>query len=84
MRRSTRSADDLSEEARVEKRVALVEAMVSEALRDDDYCNALFIAAFNVLGFRSVVQSVPLDVLMERAREVSLSARRHAEGKVLQ
>lgn len=84
MRRSTRRADDLSEEDRVAKRVALVEAMMTQALLDDDYSDALFTASLLVIGFRSVVQSVPLDALMEQAREVVFSGRQIAEGRVLQ
>lgn len=76
--------DHRSDEEIVARRTAITEAMVTEALRDEDYRAALFIAAFNVMGFSSVMQSVPLDVLMERARKIALSARRHAAGKVLQ
>lgn len=72
------------DEVLIDRRTAIVEALVSEGLHDEAYCEALFLAACNLIGFRSVTHSVPLDELMGRMRKIAATARHHAQRQFLQ
>lgn len=84
MKHLNADGEPVPEEVLIARKTAVVEALVQEALDDETYCEALFIAAFNIVGFRSVTHSVPLDDLMERGRKIAQAARRHAAGQMLQ
>jgi hypothetical protein len=84
MRRSTRRADDLSEGARAEKRAATVAALVNLSLADGEYMEALIVAAANVIGIRSVTNSMAVEDMLGVIRSIAADAAEANMPPVLQ
>lgn len=84
MNHATSAGEPLADDIFDARKEAILKALVSEALSDEAYCEALFLAAFNVLGFRSVTHSVPLAGLLGIAQSIAARARENAKRQMLQ
>lgn len=66
------------------RRRAVVAALVSRALADGDYLEALVVAAANVIGIRSVTNSVSVEDALGVMRRIAADAVEANTPQVLQ
>lgn len=84
MKHETSAIAPLPDDIRIAKQDAIVRALLQSAMADEDYRQALVVAACTAVGSLSVLASVPLPDLIALMQRLTTEAHNLAKRRLMQ